>query len=370
MKLEMAKTNGHRPRVVGTGLLAADVLLDFRKPKVGRLNAGGTCGNVLTILGALGWTSRPVARLGVDVAGKVIQRDMEAWGVELSLIVEAPSSRSPVYFHWLMGQESGPRVHRFSRECPECGTVLPGFQPVPQAIVQTLVEDLGEVDVFFADRVSRGAITLARLCRDRGAMVVFEPSGGTDPQLFSEMLALSHVVKYSNERGKKVVPLISVAEGLSCLVIETMGSKGLRYQVVEGRLARNGWRVLEPVVTDEVRDTAGAGDWCTAGFLHTIGQHGFGRFREAPREALEQSLMAGQHVAAWSCAFEGARGGMYVPEEHGGFKQTLLDGIGLRDSSKPNQLELDSTCRATSDICPACPPTDPHVGRLCHQGSE
>jgi sugar/nucleoside kinase (ribokinase family) len=354
MKPELAGANEYRPTVVGTGLVAVDALVDVRQPKVGPLYAGGTCGNVLTILSALGWNSRPVTRLGLDLAGKIIQDDMESWGLDLSLVVKDPTSRSPVYFHWLRRGESGQPAHRFSRDCPECGTPLPGFRPVPLAMIETLVETLHSVDVLFADRVSRGALRLGKLCRDRGALVVFEPSGLGDPSLFSEMLATSHIVKYSNERGKKIASLLSEEQDLSCLVIETLGSMGLRFQVARGRLDRDSWTVLPPVAAVEVRDTGGAGDWCTAGLLHSIGHQGLEGFCELTPGALEQSLMRSQQIAAWSCAFEGARGGMYVSEEWGGIKEELRRSNGSSGPGNLNHSRWAFTCRAASELCATC----------------
>ena len=62
------------PSVVGTGLVALDVLLngDIEHP---RLYAGGTCGNVLTILAWLGWSAFPAARVGADDAGRRVSTD-------------------------------------------------------------------------------------------------------------------------------------------------------------------------------------------------------------------------------------------------------------------------------------------------------
>ena len=56
--------------IVGTGLVALDVVIDDESPQVQRLFAGGTCGNVLTILSFLGWNSFPVARIAKDSAGE------------------------------------------------------------------------------------------------------------------------------------------------------------------------------------------------------------------------------------------------------------------------------------------------------------
>src|SRR5689334_15732613 len=57
-----------RPEVFGTGLVALDVVItgsDHQRPL---FRAGGTCGNVLTILSHLGWKACPVARLNGDPA--------------------------------------------------------------------------------------------------------------------------------------------------------------------------------------------------------------------------------------------------------------------------------------------------------------
>ena len=49
-----------KPTVVGTGLVALDVVVSGDDVKY---FAGGTCGNVLTCLSYLGWDAKPVARL-------------------------------------------------------------------------------------------------------------------------------------------------------------------------------------------------------------------------------------------------------------------------------------------------------------------
>lgn len=49
-----------------------------------------------------------------------------------------------------------------------------------------MIGRLPAAEVFFFDRVSRGALQLAKASSERGAVVVFEPSGVGDPNLFRE----------------------------------------------------------------------------------------------------------------------------------------------------------------------------------------
>ena len=62
------------PICIGTGLIALDVI--YTTDKKPNFLAGGSCGNVLTILSYLGWKSLPIARLGNDAEGKRIVEDL------------------------------------------------------------------------------------------------------------------------------------------------------------------------------------------------------------------------------------------------------------------------------------------------------
>ena len=75
----------HIPVVIGTGLVALDVVIPNGLAVDPQLCAGGTCGNVLTALAFLGWQSYPIARLGADGAAKRIATDLRQWGVQSRL---------------------------------------------------------------------------------------------------------------------------------------------------------------------------------------------------------------------------------------------------------------------------------------------
>ena len=97
-------TNSKRkrmPTVVGTGLVALDVVFkeDQAKP-IGRW-AGGTCGNVLSILGWLDWDSYPVARLRAGSEANAIKRDLRRWKIKTDLITQSEKGSTPVILQYI-----------------------------------------------------------------------------------------------------------------------------------------------------------------------------------------------------------------------------------------------------------------------------
>ena len=149
------------PTIVGTGLTALDVVIDDASPEHQRLFAGGTCGNVLTIMAWLGWDAFPVARLQDDRAGQTVLRDMRRWGVSTRLTSLSPQADTPVVVEKIKRPESGEPVHRFAWTCPGCGKWLPGYKPVVGACVDTVTDSVPIADIYFFDRVSRAAVNLA-----------------------------------------------------------------------------------------------------------------------------------------------------------------------------------------------------------------
>jgi fructokinase len=321
------RASGEPPTVFGTGLLALDIILSADPRRAPVLAAGGTCGNVLTALAYLGWEAYPVARLNDDVASAIVRADLERSGVALDFAAQAPGAATPIIVQAIRHDRRGAPTHRFSLACPACGAWFPSYRAVVQDAALAVVDAVADAAyggfagprVFFFDRVSRGALTLARAFANRGALIVFEPVGIGDPKLFAEALNVTHVLKYSRER----VPMLadrSLTGGFGewshtgprgrgpRIEIETMGAEGLRFRTVHDSGAR--WRVLPAISSPIVRDTAGAGDWCTAGFLASLGMAGVSGVEGATVSEVEGALRVGQAAAAIGCSFEGARGVM------------------------------------------------------------
>lgn len=323
------------PHAIGTGLIALDVIVKRGSKPSGRWT-GGTCGNVMSILSYLGWASYPVARLNGDDASKQVLADLERWGARLKFAETEPGAETPIVIHKIRQNAAGQAVHGFSLNCPYCGAFLPTYRAVLASAAEKVASQIKNPKVFFFDRVSRGALILAKECADKGALIVFEPSGVGEPNLFLEALAITHILKYSSERVDSFKELIPVARPL--LEIETVGKEGLRYRgsKISGRA--KAWHKVEAHVAAAVKDTAGAGDWCTAGLIHRLAQGGLAGFEQIGNDSLSQALSFGQAMAAWTCGFEGARGGVYQRSK----KTFQTEVAAILDTSKSQLSETES----------------------------
>ncbi len=298
-----------KPVVIGTGLVALDVVIADSADTDPILCTGGTCGNVLTALAYLGWNSYPVARLRGDAASKRIIEDLKLWGVNLDFVSLSDGGSTPVVVQHIRQTRDGQRSHSFSRKCPACGAWLPWYKAVRVANVPDLTTRLPKADVFYFDRTSRAAVTLAQHARDEGALVVFEPSAESEPNQLTDALAAAHVVKVANDRVNGNSAILRAKSPL--LIVETLGSSGLRFAWSGGKQTRS-WKKLHAFEVESLRDSAGAGDWCTAGIINSLGSLGPQGLAQATASTVQTALRKGQAMAAWACRYDGARGGMYA----------------------------------------------------------
>jgi sugar/nucleoside kinase (ribokinase family) len=325
------------PVVVGTGLIALDVVIAEGSKADPLLCAGGTCGNVLIALAYLGWNAYPIARLRDDAASKRIREDLTAWGVKLDFVTQSDSGSTPVVVQHIHNPESG-RTHSYSRKCPACGAWLPWYKAIKANAVPELTPRLPKTDVFYFDRTSRGAIDLAQSARAAGALIFFEPSAESDPNHLKAALEAAHIVKVASDRLRSNEALLTSKH--PTLVIQTLGSRGLRYSstFVSGRRT---WKTLLPYEISTVRDTSGAGDWCTAGIISSLVSFGPEGLAKASQDTLLAALELGQAMAAWTCQFDGARGGMYRSTKEG--FRTFLKAVR---KGKP-KVEVDVASKST-----------------------
>lgn len=349
---KLRSSESERPTVVGSGLLALDIVLSEVSGDPARYWAGGTLGNVLIILSYLGWDSRPVARLRHGAAAERILADLDRWDVSRDFVSLTDDGSTPIIVERISrGSGNVPR-HSFSWRCPECGSQFPTFKAVLASVAEEVASALVESKVYFFDRATPGGIVLAKACADRGALVVFEPSSIGNPVLFRQAWETSHVVKYSHERLREL-PEVEV-EGIPRLQVETLGEAGLRYRRVSenGRAGR--WLDMRAFTVESIRDTAGSGDWCTAGFIDRAGRGGAEGFHRMTDADLSEAFRYGQALSAWNCNFEGARGGMYAVD-HPSFMfhvQGILEGHSERASLLPAPYDEENAIIGL--ICPAC----------------
>jgi len=330
-----------RPTVVGTGLISLDVIVD-EAANTANAHAGGTCGNVLTILGYLGWRSIPLARLTKDTACSLVQSDLNRWGIETDYLSLGPSTPTPVIVELLNN-----RRHRFLLACPSCGAYLPSHRPITLDMARALETELHAPTVFFFDRVSPAAIYLAEQAQKSGTLVVFEPASIGDLGLLRRALAVTDILKVSADRNLHAA---FDAAPESPMVIETCGESGLRYRTGGRR-----WRNLGAFPTiGAVLDTAGAGDWCTAGILFRLESMGVRREDLSNHAALYDAISFGQALGAWTCGFVGPRGGMYektLPEFWRAIRKLLKGRIPRVTFPTPHDSDTTET---VEPVCAQC----------------
>lgn len=343
---------GEKPRAFGTGLIALDLVMSADPNMPVQAWAGGTCGNVLSILAYLGWNSFPIARMNGDPASDRVRADMGRWGVNLEFSGCEPTSHTPIIIQEIRRRRDGSPTHRFSWACPRCGQWLPSFKPVTRQALEVVGDSLMGSQVFFLDRLSRAALTLAAQATDAGAVVMFEPSGKSDPKLFAEALELSHIVKYADQRLSEAGGAMT-HESATLLEIQTMGEEGLRYRHrLDGQPSK--WIHSPALRAPQFVDSCGSGDWCSAGLLSKMAPTGLAGFASADHEKLAEALRYGQALAAFNCAFEGARGGMYAVERER--FDILIEQI--LNGSLGGPIPGAKAAPAETVSCPACSPTD------------
>jgi sugar/nucleoside kinase (ribokinase family) len=339
-----------KPVCVGAGLVALDVVIRGASPSTAALHAGGSCGNVMAILAVMGWNAFPVSRLGADVAGETVMTDFLGCGVRTELLLREASDRTPVITHRILG--GTPPRHVFEWLCPNCRAALPRYLPLREDHAVALADHLPQPAAFYFDRISRGTLFLARWARSLGALVVFEPSSTGRGHLLKPCLEVADVVKYSSERLTDICESTGVK--VPPLEIQTLGDVGLRYRYGRTKSRSARWHRLPPVPAREARDTAGAGDWCSAALIAALGSKGRDKLLSADDGDVRDALQFGQVLAAFNCQHDGARGTMCTL----GHRRTrkliagIRNGVPLADATI---TPLADVGRAVKRICPDCP---------------
>lgn len=292
-----ASMNTGSPRVVGAGLFALDVIVrpDGQEPVH---TLGGSAGNVLHILAALGWKSVPVGALGDDPAARAVHEEFRKVNADLRFLRCSDTKHTPLIYQHQLGV-GATSTHRFSFACPDCGEAR---RPIwdKDADLALLHAELPRSNVYFFDRPTRLGVELAERYLQAGALVVFEPSSiGQDEFLFRRAIECAHIVKYSDERLDDLERFHLRPDAIE---IQTLGSRGLRYRIDS---LKPEWVHVPAFRLPYVLDTAGAGDWCTAGMIFSL-------FRLAGEaqglSVLENALVFGQALSSLNCLTEGARG--------------------------------------------------------------
>lgn len=289
--------------ILATGLACLDVM-DANSDDLPKLSTGGFP-NALIILKQWGWHSIPIVDLGRDRAGDYVLEEFRNWKLDLRYTRQIQDLQTPIYV--LCHLDGG---HLYAKNCPYCQTPFPLYAPISPQRVDEIRDSLpNAVDVFYFDKVSQAAIQLAQLCKERSALVVFEPNRIDDEELFRQSVVMADIVKYSRERREGVQ---AITEPIPIpLEIETAGAEGLRYRTAHSN-HRSEWRFMPPVPAPDFVDAAGAGDWLTASLIDRLAGRGDFLSRIHDNKWLEAAFIDGQTASAYNCRFPGARGSLYA----------------------------------------------------------
>jgi len=293
---------------VGTGLVALDVILNGNPSDPPKFFAGGSCGNVLIILSYLNWQVHPIARLGKNRATTELVKDFKHWNVNTDLISISPDGSTSIIIHRIFKNKQGQPIHKFEFKDPDTGSWLPSYKPVLQKDVNKITTKQPKSEVFYFDRVTRGSIELAKFNKTQGALIFFEPTSIRDNKLFKECLEVSDILKFSRERIRNYEILFPKQQAF--LEIETLAKSGLRFRYSKNKTAIK-WNKLEAFKISPLIDSAGAGDWCSAGIIVKLGRGGIRALKKTNKNNVISALKYGQALGAINCCFDGARGAMY-----------------------------------------------------------
>ncbi len=250
--------------------------------------AGGTCGNVLARLAALGWNARPQIKLWDGDGGRKLAESLAARGCDCRYVTFSEK-----------GGFCGLRVtHRYDQLTGLRKRSISTFGPKGRfgAVRELRVRDevpefLASVEetpqVYFFDRPMAGPRALAEEFGRRGAMVVYECEGLSDPAAVAKAVRAAHIIKFSDEN----VPDVGFcAEFPDKLFIQTLGSEGIRFSLYGAPWVH----IPAAVPPGEVVDTEGCGDAVTAVLIDKLGRN-YASNLTAPqvREALTQAAKAG-----------------------------------------------------------------------------
>jgi len=302
------------PTIVGAGLVVLDVILrNGTKDPI--FSAGGTCGNVLAGLSFLGWKSTVISRAGSDLTGRMLLQDLSHDGVDTRFVTVEDSIRTPRIVERL-NSNGRYASHRFLLNCPTCHAYLPRFRSPRLDFVASFCGTHKAPKVYFFDKVTPATLRLARVYREAGALIFFEPSKLKLNDEMKEAVRLCHVLKYSSSQKTQVVKAVEDSDKLGTaepqeprLTIQTMGDQGLSFRFIKSDqwCHQKGFRIRR------LYDPCGAGDWCTVGFLFRLQELALENNMELLDmlqfgSVVDSSLRFAQMLSSLSCVFVGARG--------------------------------------------------------------
>ncbi len=264
------------PSVVCQGELLIDLIAlgpdaDIQMATTFRKSAGGAPANVAVGLSRLGVSAGFIGKVSDDAFGRFLRAKLEAEGIDVRNLVVDPAARTPLAF---VGTEpSGGRAWIFYHR-GLADTILRPDELDAELIGHARIFHFGSVTLA-AEPGRSATIAAARLARERGCLVSFDPNLRLelwdDPdearRWIQDVLPLADVVKVSGDEIAFLTGTDDPAQAATILrsfgprlVVVTLGHAGSHVQL-------EAFDDLVPSFDVEAVDATGAGDAFVAGLL-------------------------------------------------------------------------------------------------------
>ncbi len=254
----------NKPICIGSGLITLDILIKENDYRSLSHYLGGSCGNVIMILSHLGWDTYPIARFNNDKNASRLLIDLANNNVHLDYVYRMNDGSTPKIIQRNISDKYGNPKHKFEFFDPITGKRLPWFKSITKKMANDILIDSMCPTVFYFDRATPGILTLAQAYKEKGALIIFEPSS-IKKEAFSKFMHLIDILKFSNQRINNYSHLF---ESTSIpLEIETLGEKGIKYRC---NFLDKTWHSLDAQRSENIIDSSGAGDWTTSGIIYYL----------------------------------------------------------------------------------------------------
>ena len=262
---------------------------------------GGTGGVVSKLMASLGWTTMPLCRFDDSEEGLLLRDGLAAHGCDMRYVTNLTDGGTTILSIVLTKQLDGlykQRIFRSNSKDKAKGFAsrYPRWKFVKKEIARRIVENLDVLpDVFFFDAPAPGHREMARLLREKGTLVYFEPFPTKDGRSM-KFMEEADIVKFS----KQDFPDVNFTDKYpDKLFIQTLGGpEGARF-----RFPGCGWQTVPGFLNEKVASPLGCGDWTTVGFLTMLWRSGGVKFAELTPERVAAALSEGQRYASRNCSY-------------------------------------------------------------------
>lgn len=296
--------------------------------------AGGACGNLLSLLCLNGWETYPIARIDKSLVAKQLMSDLNRYGVDTRFIFQDIKNDTPVVQFRQDTDKEGNREVINKLFCSD--GLYHRFRPAVKEITQKMAKtDILQSldfapDVFYMGHLCSGCLYLAKELKVKGTLILTEVN---KKQKIDKIKNVESFWKASDIiicRPDVAFNINDYNVDWSCkLVIQVEADYGIRYN-----LFGQGWTSL-PAISFEKVDEEGGMEWLMATFLHSLAENGSINFPTLDCDKVSSALLQAQEQAIKSMSLLGAKSIVYQDNAAGITPSTYTEDIlGITDEVK------------------------------------